>query len=305
MKKFVIIDGNALIHRGFYAIPEMRTKSGEVVNGVYGFASMLVNILEKEKPDFITVAFDVKGPTIRHEQFKEYKATRVKAPDELYIQIPKIKELCKAFNIPTFGIKGYEADDIIGTMSKNLKTDPELMVEIVTGDLDVLQLIDKNVNVLTPHKGFSETKTYDDEAVKERYGLDVDQLVDYKALRGDPSDNIPGVRGIGEKTAVKLLQEYKTLDGIYENIENIQGKPQTLLKEGKDSAYQSQQLAQIITDIKLDGFNIDDCKTHEFQSRDVREVLEDLDFNSIIRRLERAGILKNKAEEQESQQSLF
>jgi DNA polymerase I len=304
MKKFVIIDGNALIHRGFHAIPNMTTSKGEVVNGVFGFTSMLVNIIAKERPEYIAVAFDMKGPTIRHEQYKEYKATRVKAPDALYEQIPKIKEVCAAFNIPMFGIAGYEADDILGTMAETLKKDGDILVEIVTGDMDTLQLVDDNVLVLAPSKGFSETKIYDKDAVKEKYGLNVEQFVDYKALRGDPSDNIPGVKGIGEKTAVKLLQEFGTLDEIYKNIEKIKGKLKEVLEKGKESAYLSRRLSEIIKNIKID-FNMPDCKLKDFDQLKVRGILEDLEFHSIVRRLEKIGILQVKIKEDPKQMCLF
>lgn len=305
MKNFVIIDGNALIHRGFYAIPRMTMKSGEVINGVYGFVSMLVNILDKIKPACIVAAFDVKGPTLRHKAFDGYKATRIKAPDELYMQIPRIREVCDAFNIPSFGIEGFEADDVIGTIVQKLKKNPEFEVYIVTGDMDALQLINHNVFVFAPHKGFSETKTYDEAAVKEKYGLNVSQLVDYKALRGDTSDNIPGVKGIGEKTAIKLLQEFGTLDGVYNNLDKIKGKTRECLIQGKDSAIMSKQLGKIITDVEID-FNLEKCETKNFVKEKIRKILEELEFFSIIKRLIKIGILNESAKKiDKNQLSLF
>jgi len=204
-QSLVIIDGNALIHRSFHALPPtITTKKGEMVNAVYGFTTVLIKAIRELKPDFVVLTLDKKGPTFRHEEYKEYKATRVKAPDELYAQISRVKEVAKAFGIPVYEMSGLEADDLIGTIASNVDGDVEKI--ILTGDLDTLQLVNGHTKVYTMSRGLSDSVTYDGAAVRARYGLAPNQMIDYKAHRGDPSDNIPGVRGVGEKTAVELLR---------------------------------------------------------------------------------------------------
>ncbi len=251
-QKFLIIDGHALIHRSFHAIPlNMKTTQGEPVNAVYGFASFLLKAIKDLKPDMIALALDKKGPTFRHEAYKEYKATRVKAPDDLYAQIPRIRELAQILNIPTFEIQGCEADDVIGTLTAKVKGVDKI---IVTGDMDTLQLVANDTKVYTMSRGLLDSVIYDETAVRDRYGLNVDQMIEYKALRGDPSDNIPGVRGIGEKTAVELLQEFQTVDKLYKNINSkkISDRIRQLLIDHKDDALMSRDLATIRRDIDLD-----------------------------------------------------
>ncbi len=241
-----MIDGNALIHRSFHALPPtMTTKKGEMVNAVYGFATVLLKALKEFKPDYVVLTLDKSGPTFRHKEYKEYKATRVKAPDDLYAQIPRVRELAEAFAIPVFAESGFEADDLIGTITK--KVDGDIEKIIVTGDMDTLQLVDDNTKVYTMSRGLSDSVLYDAKAVKARYDLKPEQMIDYKALRGDPSDNIPGVKGIGEKTAVELLKEFKTLDGVYKNIKSkkIKDRIRELLQEYKDDAQMSKSLATI------------------------------------------------------------
>jgi len=191
MKRLVLIDANALIHRGFHAIPPLTTKKGELVNAVYGFTSILLRVLKELKPDYIVTAFDLPKPTFRHLEYKEYKATRPKTPDGLCQQFPKVKKVVQAFDIPIFEKEGFEADDVIGTITK--KTGKDIEDIVVTGDLDTLQLVDANTKVYTLKRGMTDTVIYDEKAVWERYGLKPEQLLDFKGLRGDPSDNIPGV----------------------------------------------------------------------------------------------------------------
>ncbi len=218
-RKLIIIDGNALIHRSFHALPPtMTTKKGEMVNAVYGFTAALVKAIREFKPEYVVLTLDKKGPTFRHKEYKEYKATRVKAPDELYAQISRVKEMSEAFGIPIFEMSGLEADDLIGTIAARVDGNVEKI--ILTGDLDTLQLINKHTKVYTMSRGLSDSVIYDEAAVHNRYGLAPNQMIDYKALRGDPSDNIPGVRGIGEKTAIELLKEFKNLDGVYNEVES-------------------------------------------------------------------------------------
>ncbi|PIU78231.1 MAG: DNA polymerase I, partial [Candidatus Moranbacteria bacterium CG06_land_8_20_14_3_00_43_56] len=201
-KKLILIDSNAIIHRAYHALPLLTTKKGELVNAVYGFTSVLLNVLGKFKPDYIAATFDLKEPTFRHKEFKDYKATRVKAPDDLYEQIPQVKKIVETFNIPIVEKEGYEADDLIATFArKTEKLHPDVEVIVVTGDLDTLQLVDENIKVFALRKGMSDSVLYGKKEILERYGLKPEQMIDYKGLRGDPSDNLPGVKGVGEKTA--------------------------------------------------------------------------------------------------------
>ena len=199
-KTLVLIDGHALVHRAYHALPRLNTGKGELVNAVYGFILILLKVLKELKPDYIAATFDLAGPTFRHKEFEEYKATRVKAPDELYAQIGRVKEVLQAFNVPIFEKEGFEADDIFGTIAEQLKNKrSEVKTIIVTGDLDTLQLVDKNTEIFTLKKGVKDTILYDEKTVIERYGLKPEQVAYFKGLKGDPSDNIPGVPGMVTK----------------------------------------------------------------------------------------------------------
>src|SRR3989339_643684 len=304
-EKLMIIDGNALIHRSFHALPPtMTTKNGQMVNAVYGFASFLIKAIGELKPEYVVLTLDKKGPTFRHKKFKEYKAKRVKAPDELYTQIPIVKEIAKGFNIPIFEQDGFEADDLIGTISKIV--DPGIEKIIVTGDMDTLQLVNEHTRIYAMSRGISDSIVYDITQVKQRFGVGPKQIIDYKALRGDPSDNIPGVRGVGEKTAVELLKKYKTLDGIYkaleekEKLEGITPRIAALLKEYKKDAYLSYELATIKCDIKL-KFNLEDARFININKQDVIDILSKLEFKSLLPRTQKllnelSGIKSAEAE---------
>ena len=211
---FLVIDGNSLLHRAWHAIPVLQTKDGTPVNALYGFLSILFKAWKDLNPSCIAVAFDRKEPTFRDKMYKEYKAGREKQPDELYAQIPMIVQALEFFNIPSISKAGFEADDILATVAEKLKKE-KLETIILTGDQDTMQLVGGNTKVCTFKKGISDTMVYDEAAVEARYGLKPEQMVDYKSLRGDPSDNIPGVKGIGEKTAVALLTEFGTLEKVY------------------------------------------------------------------------------------------
>ena len=291
-KKLIIIDGNALIHRSFHALPPtMATKKGEMVNAVYGFTAALLKAIREFKPEYVVLALDKKGPTFRHKEYKEYKATRIKQPDELYSQIPRVKEIAKAFGIPIFEKSGLEADDLIGTIAAKVNGDVEKI--ILTGDLDTLQLINKHTKVYTMSRGLSDGVVYDEAAVRARYGLAPDQMIDYKALRGDPSDNIPGVRGIGEKTAVELLRLFKTLDGVYKEVESYKVhkaikpkiKPRIieLLRQRKKDAYLSKKLATIKRDAEI-GFKLENARFGDFDKRAVVRLFSELEFKSLLAR---------------------
>jgi DNA polymerase I len=291
-KKFIIFDGNALVHRAWHALPmTLTTKDGTIVNAVYGFTSVFLKALKDLKPDYIAVTFDLAGPTFRHEKFKEYKAGREKQVDEFYTQFPIIKDLLRAFNIKIFEKQGFEADDLIGTLcdKKQVNRDDVLSV-IVTGDMDTMQLVDANTHVYTLKKGLTDTVIYDVKAVKEKYGgLTPEQMIDYKALRGDPSDNIPGVKGIGEKTATALLTEFGTLEKLYSAVEknkaeNVKERIRNLLIEHKKDALMSKDLATIEREVKID-FNLEDCKYVNYDKDKVYKLLSELEFKSLLSRL--------------------
>ncbi len=284
-RKILIIDGNALIHRSFHALPKtLRTKDGQIVNAVYGFAGVLIKAIKEFKPQYIVLTLDRKEPTFRHKKYKEYKAQREKAPDELYEQIPLIKEIVKAFDIPIYEKAGFEADDLIGMISEKINGNLEKI--IVTGDLDTLQLVNKNTKVYTMSRGVTDSVLYDEEKVKERFALSPRQIVDYKALRGDPSDNIPGVKGIGEKTAISLLQNFQTLENIYQNINSPKIKERTrkLLLKNKDNAFLSKELATIIRDNKID-FDLSKSFFKGVDIEKVSQIFSKLEFESLLSRL--------------------
>jgi DNA polymerase-1 len=284
-KKLILIDGNAIIHRAYHALPPLSTKKGELVNAVYGFTSTLLSVIEKFKPDYVAASFDLAGPTFRHEKFGEYKANRVKADDELYAQIPRVKEVVETFNIPIYEKSGFEADDIIGTVSKQVEKEKEkIETIIVTGDMDTLQLIDSKTKVYTMKRGLSDAVIYDEEKVFERYGLKPEQLIDYKGLRGDPSDNIPGVKGIGEKTAVELLKKYKDISGVYKNIEKIKGAVREKLERDKANAILSKELATIELGAPV-TFDLEKSKLHDFDRDKIVKLFGELNFYSLVKRL--------------------
>ncbi|MDP2820730.1 MAG: DNA polymerase [bacterium] len=272
-EKFIIIDSNALVHRAFHALPELSTRTGAQINAVYGFLLVLLKIIQDFKPDYLAATFDLAGPTFRHESYKAYKAKRVKAPDNLYQQIPIIKDFLQSLKIPVFEQQGFEADDVIGTISKKIpqkQSYPEIQTIILTGDLDTLQLIDKQTKVYTFKKGIKDSVIYDAEKVRERFGLEPDQMTDFRALKGDPSDNIPGVPGIGEKTASELIKEFGNLENLYFQIENktpdsalIRDKIKKLLVQHKDQAFFSKVLSSIRLDVPID-FKIKDCEWNGF-----------------------------------------
>ncbi|HRY82558.1 MAG TPA: DNA polymerase I [Candidatus Moranbacteria bacterium] len=284
-KKLILIDGNAIIHRSYHALPPLTTKSGELVNAVYGFASTILSVISKFKPDYILATFDLAGPTFRHKEYADYKATRVKVDQELYDQIPRVKELVRAMGIPIYEHAGFEADDVIGTMVKKTENNfGDIENIIVTGDLDTVQLVSPKTKVYTMRRGLTDSVIYDEEKVFERYGLKPDQIIDYKGLRGDPSDNILGVKGIGEKTASELLQKYKTLEGVYENISEIKGTVKEKLERDKMQAIQSKHLATIHQEVPVE-LNLEEAKTHEFDREKLVRLFQELNFYSLIKRI--------------------
>ncbi|OGD56789.1 hypothetical protein A2V71_01565 [Candidatus Berkelbacteria bacterium RBG_13_40_8] len=289
--RFVLIDAFALIHRAFHGIPPLTTKDGELVNAVYGFTSALLSSIHNLEPEYLVTGFDLPKPTKRKLEYVEYKAHRAAPPDELISQIPFVKEVLKDFNIPIISSEGYEGEDVIATVVAKSKVKSQKSKEmefiIVTGDMDTLQLIDKSTKVYSMARGVNQAAMYDIEKVKERYGLTPDQFVDFKALKGDASDNIPGVPGIGEKGASKLISEYKNLDNLFKNIEKLSPKYQTLLKENKEQAYLSQKLSKICSDAPID-FELSSAKVSDYNKEKVIALFNKLGFKSLISRLPEA-----------------
>lgn len=284
--KIILLDSNAIIHRAFHALPPLSTKSGVLTNAVYGYALALLSVLEKFQPDGAVATFDLRGPTFRHVQYDGYKAKRKKAPDELYDQIPLVKDLVRAFGIPIWEKEGFEADDMIGTFSRS-KELADFEKIIITGDLDALQLVDEKTKVYVFRKGIKDAVVYDQAAVKERFGLDPVQLRDYKGLRGDASDNIPGVKGIGEKTAIDLLQRFGSLKGVYENLDKIASASiREKLEKGKKEAFLSYELGKIKTDIPLEDFSLSECLLKKDSEKEkILEFFSQMEFHSLAKRL--------------------
>lgn len=291
MKKFVIIDGNAIVHRSYHAVPKTLTSpTGELTNATYGFVSILFGILEYENPDYLAVAFDMKGPTFRHADFAAYKGTRKKTDDALIAQFPRVREVLEKIGVPIFSKEGLEADDFLGIVSEELVKEPDVRLIIVTGDQDALQLVDDKVEVVAPISGYTKVKRYDRDAVMEKLGVWPEQIPDYKGLRGDSSDNIPGVHGIGEKTAATLLAKFGSVEKIYENIDSVEPERiRELLIKNKDVALLSKKVATIL---RRDGdFRIDlnKCGVGSFHIENARPLFQELAFNSLMRRAESMG----------------
>ncbi len=286
-----LLDGHALAYRTYFALTRggtggqhWITRDGEPTAGVYGFASVLLRILEQERPDYLMVAFDT-GKTFRDELYSDYKGTREKMPDDLVIQMVRVRQLVDAFNIPRLELEGYEADDVLGSVAVKA-VEAGLGVKIITGDKDLLQLVNDRVMVSLPGKSLSDAKDYLRDDVIEFIGVRPDQIVDFKALVGDKSDNIPGVRGVGEKTAVKLLAEYDTLENIYANLENISTSVRNKLEKSHDDALMSQELARIVTDLVV-PLNLDQARTEHFDPQEVEKLFRELEFRSLFTRLEK------------------
>ncbi len=285
MKKLVIIDGKSVFYRGYYAMGNLSLEDGTPTGGVYGFASLAFEVIRKLKPDYVVVAWDKKGTSTakRSAIYPEYKAGRKKAPDDFYEQIPLLKDFLKTLGWPLFETDGYEADDILGTLAVQAN---KLGVEanLITSDLDMLQLIDENTKVFAMKRGFSDIEEFDLEYFENKYGLKQSQFLDLKALQGDSSDNIPGVPGIGPKTATQLLQKFFTLEGIYENLENIKPAWRKKLEAGKDSAFMSKKIAEIFLDAPVE-LNFEDADIRNFNYEEVLKMLRKLEFNSLVRKI--------------------
>ncbi len=288
MPTLVLIDGNSLLYRGFFAMRALTTSAGQPTNAVYAFTNMVLSLIEQHKPHLMFCAWDRPEPTFRHVRFAEYKGTRKETPDDLRAQGPLARELCQVFGIPALEAAGFEADDIIGTLAGQGKA-AGYEVLIVTGDLDALQLVEPGVRVTTTVKGVSDTVIYDEAAVEARYGLKPSQLVDLRALRGDASDNIPGVPGIGEKTAVKLLQTFGDVDTLLHKLDEVTpGRIQAAIVGATDAMLMSRDLAQIERNVPLPEVVLpapDLCAPYAFETDKARAFFEKLEFRTLVKRL--------------------
>ncbi len=311
MKKLLLIDGNNLFHRAYHALPPLTDKSGENVNAVYGFSNMLLKAISETEPDYVACAFDTAAPTFRHIEFEKYKAQRPAPPPDLYPQLPKVKKVLDAFGVPYYEKAGYEADDLLATMAMQVlrlktkdkrrrqKKEKALVVShssfgvvILSGDRDVLQLVDGYIKVQMPGWNLATTTLFGAQEVKEKFGITPQQMVDYKSLVGDVSDNVPGVAGIGPKTAATLLQKYGTLENLLKHIDD---QPETLaakLTGGKDIALAAQKLVELDSTIDL-GFKTSDLR-YKPDWEKVRAEFEALGFKSIVAKLPRGKVAESQ-----------
>lgn len=287
--RLFLIDGHALAYRTYFALTRAGdpsrwiTKSGEPTAGTYGFVSVLLSLLEREKPEYLAVSFDT-GRTFRDDLYDEYKATREKMPDDLRLQIQRIREIIAAFGIPILEAEGYEADDVLGTVARKAAAQGVHSV-IVTGDRDLLQLASDNVTIQLSGQKLSEATDYGPDQVHERYDLDPEQLIDYKALVGDSSDNIPGVRGIGEKTATSLLQKYQNLDNVFANLDDVPTRFRNKLEDGRDDAYLSKKLGKIETDVPIE-FDLEACRAQQYNRDEIVDLFRELEFRTLLNRIQ-------------------
>jgi DNA polymerase-1 len=295
----MLIDGPSLVYRGYFALPPLTMSDGTLVNAVFGFLQIVLRGMQDVKPDFAIVSFDVGKPQFRFDAFPDYKKGRPSMPDDLRAQFPIVREITAMMGMPVRELEGYEADDVIGTLTKKA-TAQGVDTMIVSGDLDGLQLVDDNVRLLTTRMGVAATVIYDEARVMERYGLRPDQMLDYKALKGDTSDNIPGVPGVGEKTAISLLQQFGTLDGIYEGLDEVKGKLRERLVEHRESAFLSREIGRIITDLPVE-LGLEEARTGRYDRRAVAQRFRELEFRSLIDRLPASSIAPTGYDSPESE----
>lgn len=295
-KRLLIVDGNSILNRAYYGIRPLSAPDGTPTNAVYGFLNILLKYLEEETPDYLGVAFDLKAPTFRHKMFDDYKAQRKPAPDDFIVQIPIMKEVLSAMDCKCIELEGYEADDIIGTVSK-ICDENDVSCSILTGDKDDLQLSSDNtvVKLVVTRMGNTTTTSYDYNAVIEKFGVTPSECIDVKGLAGDPSDNIPGVKGVGEKTAVSLIEKYQSIENIYDKIDEIEvtNSVRTKLKNDKDMAFLSKKLATIIRDVPID-FKFEDYKFEEPDEKKLSEIFIRLNFKSFLKRLNLKGVAEDE-----------
>src|SRR6266540_7295903 len=249
-ERIILVDSNSIIYRGYFAVPPLTTTKGELSNATFGFVSILLKAFEQVRPEHAAAAFDLPGKTFRHERDATYKATRRPMPDDLRPQFERCKELLEKFGVPIYALPGYEADDVIGALAKQAE-EAGLDTFILSGDLDTLQLVTPHVQLMTTRQGFQNTVVYDLARIHERYGLRPDQMVDYKALKGDPTDNISGVPGVGEKTAGKLIADHGSIEGVYANLDKLTPKLRAALEANREQVLHSREMSRIITDIPV------------------------------------------------------
>jgi DNA polymerase I len=284
-ERLMLLDGYGLVYRGYFALPPLTTSKGELVNGVFGFASIVLRGIADLQPDYLAVSFDLPGPTFRHDAYSAYKGTRVKMPDDLRDQFPKVREVVKALRIPVYEMPGYEADDVIGTITKLLDSREDLETTIVTVDLDMLQLVTPRTRLMTTRSGVENTVIYDVAKIDERFGLRPDQMVDYKALKGDPTDNIPGVPGVGEKTAAKLIRDFGDLDALFARIDEV--TPEKLrdkLREHREQIEMGRHLSQIVRDLPIE-IDLEAARLGDYDRDTVVRLFREYEFRTLIERL--------------------
>jgi len=308
MKRLVLIDGHAILHRAYHAFPTtLKTRKGELVNAAYGFTRILLSVLQELKPNYLAVAFDLPEPTFRHREYVGYQVHRPKTDEELIDQIARVYQIVESLNIPIFSKSGFEADDVIGTLSwQAQKKDVETI--IVTGDKDIMQLVDNKVKVYLPARGIQNAEIYDRKRVKDKLGVWPKQIIDYKGLVGDPSDNYPGIPGIGPKTAVNLLDQYQNLDSVFKNVKKLKPLLEQKVKQGKESGLLSQKLARIVRNVSV-KLNLKACQVHDYDFEKVTKLFEELEFKSLLKHLpgqkQEKTISKKKDKSQEQQISLL
>jgi len=295
-KTLIVLDSNALLHRAFHALPPLTNKSGQETGAVYGYLLTMFKAIKDLHADYVVACFDTKAKTFRHERFQDYKAQRPATPSGIISQIPITKEVLNAFQIPVFAMEGFEADDLIATICQMApKQKSDLNVYIVSGDLDNLQLVNPTTKVYTLGKGIKDTVIYDEARVRERFGVEPLQMNDFKALTGDASDNVPGVPGIGKTTAADLIQKFNSIKNLYDEISTdtavLKPKVKETLKNNKELAFLSRELVETKKDVNMD-FKIEDCEFINFDRKSVEQVLEKLEFHSLVSRV--SSLIDNK-----------
>jgi DNA polymerase-1 len=286
-ERLLILDSNSILHRAFHALPPLATKKGELVNAIYGFLLVLFKLIRELQPKYICACFDFPAPTFRHKKFKEYKAKRPPTPKDLVSQIPKIKEILNSLSIPFFEKEGFEADDLISTISKKVKDKKVSEIYILTGDFDTLQLINEKTKVYILGWGIKESLVFDRKKVIEKFGILPEQMVDFKALVGDPSDNIPGVAGVGKKTAVEILKKYGSIQNLYSKIEEEKGLKKGIkeaLIKNKERVLLSKSLVKLAEKVPID-FNLEKSQFRDFDQKKFKKILEKFEFYSLLKRI--------------------
>ncbi len=284
MPRLMLLDSNGLIYRGYHALPPLTTSKGELVNAVFGFCSILLRGIQDVRPEYVAACFDLPGPTFRHEQFADYKATRAPMPDDLRSQFPKVRQVVAALRIPVYEMAGYEADDVIGTITRDLDT-RGIETTVVTGDLDMLQIVTDHTRLMTTRQGVDSTVYYDPARIWERFELRPDQMIDYKALKGDPTDNIPGIPGVGEKTAARLVGQFGSIEGLYARLDEV--APDRLrekLVEAREQVYASRELSRIVRDLPI-VLDLEAARLSDYDRAEVVRLFREFEFRTLIDRL--------------------